>query len=277
MLIYEKFVLYVYESQCKSTLNKELSMASLSDIIAFSNDYLNANRFSDYCPNGLQVEGRGEVRKIVTGVTASQALIDGAIKNQADMILVHHGFFWRGESPEIIGIKKQRISALLKNDISLLAYHLPLDAHAIIGNNVQLARELGLNLVGVFGKGGDEIGVIAESKAVVFSDDFSAHLSRILNRTPVHLGAKKRRSIKKIAICTGGAQGYFQAAIEAGVDAFITGEVSESSYHLAMESGVDYYSCGHHATERYGVRAFGQLLAERFLVEHQYLEIDNPV
>lgn len=252
-------------------------MASLSDIVAFTDEYLNVRNFKDYCPNGLQVEGGGEVRKIVSGVTASQALIDGAIKHQADIILVHHGFFWRGEAQAIVGIKKQRINALLRRDVSLLAYHLPLDAHAVSGNNVQLAQKLGLQPIDTFGREGDGIGVIAESSVGISAANFSAHIRSVLNRNPVHLGASQIKKIQKVAICTGGAQSYFQSAIDAGVDAFITGEVSESCYHLAIESGVDYFSCGHHATERYGVQALGELLAEKFMIEHQYIEINNPV
>lgn len=252
-------------------------MASLWDIVAFTDEYLKAPEFKDYCPNGLQVEGCVEVNKVVSGVTASQALINGAIERQADIILVHHGFFWRGEESVITGIKKRRIKALLQNDINLLAYHLPLDAHPVVGNNVQLAKHLSLNCVDTFEREGCGIGVIAETSGVVTSKDLAARIRCVLGREPVHLSAASSKEIRKVAICTGGAQSYFEAAIIAGADAYITGEVSESCYHMAMESGIDYFAAGHHATERYGVQALGDSLAEKFNVTHEYLEINNPV
>jgi dinuclear metal center YbgI/SA1388 family protein len=252
-------------------------MASLSDIVAFSDELLAVSQFKDYCPNGLQVEGRSNVNKIITGVTASQALIDGAIKKNADLILVHHGFFWRGEDQAIVGIKKNRIQALLQNDVSLLAYHLPLDAHTLCGNNVQLAKRLSLQPVGVFGVENNDLGVIVETEKPIKAKVFTAHIQHVLGRTPTHISVHGDKVINKVAICTGAAQGYFESAISAGVDAFITGEVSEQSYHLAIESGVDYFAAGHHATERYGVQALAELIVSKFSVEHEFLEISNPV
>jgi len=251
-------------------------MARLSDIVTFSDEYLSASRFKDYCPNGLQVEGNLEVQKIVSGVTASQALIDGAIGLGADLILVHHGFFWRGENEAITGLKKKRIQSLLQSNVSLLAYHLPLDAHKDCGNNTQLSRRLSLQSVGSFG-GDSEIGLIAENDNSITAQDFSARLECVLGRKPLHLSAHENKILKTVAICTGAAQSYFEAAVEAGVDAFITGEVSEQSFHLAQESGVDYFAAGHHATERYGVQAFAEILAKEFAVEHEFLEIHNPI
>ena len=252
-------------------------MARLSDIIAFSEELLKPGRFKDYCLNGLQIEGDARVSKIVSGVTASQALINGAIERGAGLILVHHGFFWRNENPALVGIKKQRFAALIKNDVSLLAYHLPLDAHPKYGNNVQLAERLSLKPVYGFGNSEPMIGLIAEPLSSLTVTDFAAQLQCLLGRKPVHLGAHGNKKVRKVGICTGAAQDYFPMAIKEGVDVFVTGEASEQSYHMAIESGVDYFAAGHHATERYGVQAVGQLLAEKFDLEYEYLEINNPV
>ena len=252
-------------------------MARLTEIVAFSDELLSISLYQDYCPNGLQVEGKPEIKKIISGVTASQALINGAIEKQADLILVHHGFFWKGEASPITGLKKKRIRALLENDVSLLAYHLPLDDHSECGNNAQLAKRLGLRLVGKFGWEKKPIGLLLEVEKPMTSNQFSAHIKGVLGRQPLQLCADVKKSIKTVAICTGGAQNYFEAAIAEGVDAFITGEVSEQSYHLAMESGVDFFAAGHHATERYGVQALAEILVKVFDVEHEYLEVDNPV
>jgi len=252
-------------------------MARLSDIVAFSDELLNVSQFKDYCPNGLQIEGNLTVKKIVSGVTASQAIINGAVELNADLVLVHHGFFWRGESSAIVGIKKKRIHALLQNNISLLAYHLPLDAHKLCGNNAQLIERLSLKVITSFGGDGSDIGLIAETETPITAREFIVRLESILGRQPTHLSAFENKKIKTLAICSGAAQSYFELAIAAGVDAFITGEVSEQSYHLALESGVDYFAAGHHATERYGVQALAEILVEKFSVEHEYLDLDNPI
>jgi len=252
-------------------------MVRLSDIVEFSDELLSVSNFKDYCPNGLQVEGNLTVKKVVSGVTASQALINGAIELNADLLLVHHGFFWRGEKEAIVGLKKKRIHALLQNNISLLAYHLPLDAHKLCGNNAQLVERLSLRSVASFGGENSDIGLIAEVKSPVTAQDFSARLQCVLGRQPTHLSAFENKEIKTLAICSGGAQSYFESAIAAGVDAFITGEVSEQSFHLALESGVDFFAAGHHATERYGVQSLGELLAEKFSLEYEYLDINNPI
>lgn len=252
-------------------------MALLIDIVTHCNELLAIDHFKDYCPNGLQIEGKSEINRIVSGVTASQALIDAAIGQHADLILVHHGYFWRGEHEAITGIKKSRIASLIKNDISLLAYHLPLDAHATLGNNAQLAQKLNLEVVDVFGNESQPVGVIARPLSSVARQAFANKVYEILGRQPVILSASRLSHYKKIAICTGAAQNYFESAIDAGADVFLTGEVSEQSYHLAMESGVDFYSAGHHATERYGVQALGEYLAKQFKLSHEYCEIANPI
>jgi dinuclear metal center YbgI/SA1388 family protein len=251
-------------------------MAKLTRIVAYLNAILTPQNIDDYCPNGLQVEGRAEVEKIVTGVTASQQLIDCAVDQGADLILVHHGYFWKGERPNIIGIKKRRIKTLLAQDLSLLAYHLPLDVHPEYGNNAQLAKILGWNM--------DEARLINGMPPLVRSavfnepmsgDELAAHLTNKLCREPLHIAAK--RDIKKVAWCTGAAQSYLQRAVNAGADAFISGEISEQTVHEAKENNIHYFAAGHHATERYGVQALGQKLAEKFALESVFVDCDNPV
>lgn len=237
-------------------------------------DFLQVNRFQDYCPNGLQVEGRSKIRRIVSGVTASQALIDAAIAAEADAILVHHGFFWRGEAPEITGMKKQRLKSLLDHDISLLAYHLPLDAHAQVGNNVQLARVLGWQV----DRWLDDKNMVpvAELANAMSLTKMAEHVGLVLDRAPLVLG-DSNASVKTVAWCTGAAQQYIQLAVDAGVDVFMSGEVSEQTWHTVRETGVAYIAAGHHATERYGVQALGAWIAEKHAVEHCYIECNNPI
>lgn len=238
---------------------------------------LRPEQFKDYCPNGLQVEGRKEISKLVTGVTACQELIDAAAREGADALLVHHGYFWRGEDQSISGIKKSRIEALLKHDMSLLAYHLPLDVHQEFGNNVQLAKVLGIEIDGELGKQNNHpIGLTGSLAGGVDFDSLKALITDRLGREPLAI-AGASRSIEKIAWCTGAAQNYIELAVAAGVDAYITGEVSEPTVHIARESGIHFYSAGHHATERYGVQAIGGYLAEKFDLDHQFIDIDNPV
>ena len=242
------------------------------------NDYLNTllqpERFSDYCPNGLQVEGKQEINKIVTGVTASMALLQAAHKANADAVLVHHGYFWRGEALPIIGIKKRRIQFLLQHDINLFAYHLPLDAHAELGNNVMLAKRLGLT---VTGRAGDkDMLLLAELNQPQTLQALVETIARKLQRTPQVIG-ELSQPIKRIALCTGAAQGYIEQAVEAGADVYISGEISEQTVHVARESGMSYISAGHHATERYGIQALGAHLAQKFDLQHQFIDIDNPV
>ncbi len=238
--------------------------------------FLNVNAISDYCPNGLQVEGKAQIKRIVSGVTASQALIDAAIELQADAILVHHGYFWKGEDQRVIGMKQRRIKALLTHDINLLAYHLPLDVHPEVGNNVQLAQRLGLTVTGPLEPGNPRsVGLIGTLDTPLSAKDFAARIESVLSRAP--LVFDQHKPIQSVAWCTGGAQGYIEQAIAAGVDAYLTGEVSERTFHEAQENGISFFAAGHHATERYGVQALGEWLVKRFGIEHHYVECDNPV
>ena len=246
------------------------------ELLAHFDGLLQPERFKDYGPNGLQVEGRGEIRRIVSGVTASRALIEAAIEAQADAIFVHHGLFWRGMDGRITGWLKERIRLLLAHDINLFAYHLPLDAHPQWGNNAQLGLQLGLEGQATFGE--QNLGWMA---AAEYADAaaLGRHVEQALGRTPVCVGGERLRPIhpiRRIAWCTGGAQGFFEAAIAAGADAFITGEISEPQAHLARETGVAFLAAGHHATERYGAPALAGQVALELGLEHRFIEIDNP-
>ncbi|MES2950599.1 MAG: Nif3-like dinuclear metal center hexameric protein [Pseudomonadota bacterium] len=251
---------------------------------------LQPERFKDYCPNGLQVEGRSEVRKIVSGVTASLALIDAAIAHGADSIFVHHGLFWRGHDGRVTGWMRQRLGRLLEHNINLFAYHLPLDAHPELGNNAQLGLRLGLQATGRFGE--QQLGCIGGAVADSLTDTTAVDITvagagfdsaqvlaqrveTVLGRSVV-LVPGRAGPVRRIAWCTGGAQSYFEAAIAAGADAFITGEISEPQAHLARETGVAYLACGHHATERYGAPAVAAHVSAQFGLEHLFIDIDNP-
>jgi dinuclear metal center YbgI/SA1388 family protein len=234
---------------------------------------LDVGRFKDYGPNGLQVEGKPAVHKVVSGVTASLALIDAAIAQEADAILVHHGLFWRGQDGRVTGWMKRRLSRLLAHDINLLAYHLPLDAHAEWGNNAQWGRRLGLVADARFGE--QDLGFIGPAGGELSLAALGQRVHTALSRAPVVLPGDGR-PLRRIAWCSGGAQGYFEGAIAAGADAFLTGEVSEPQAHLAKETGVAFLACGHHASERYGVQALGAHLSERFGLDHVFIDIDNP-
>ena len=229
-------------------------------------------RFKDYGPNGLQVEGRDEITTIVSGVTASRALIEAAIAANADAIFVHHGLFWRGQSGTVTGWMKQRLQLLLAHDINLFAYHLPLDAHPELGNNAQLGVQLGLVAESHFGE--QDLGCLGTAE-FANAAQLAQHVESVLNR-PVTLVQPAQAAIKKIAWCTGGAQGYFEAAIAAGADAFITGEISEPQAHYAREMGVAYLACGHHATERYGAPAVAAHVAAQLDLAHVFIDVDNP-
>ncbi len=251
-----------------------MSSASLSAIATHCDEFLETARFNDYCPNGLQVEASDSVSLLVTGVTASQALIDAAAELGADALLVHHGFFWKGESPCITGMKGRRIAVLLRRHLSLLAYHLPLDAHGQVGNNAQLGRVLGIQ----GGAAVEEGGLLwrGDLAADLTLSAFAADLTRSLGREPLVLPGGDR-PVRRLAWCSGAAQGQIEQAAALGVDAFISGEVSEQTTHQARELGVHYLAAGHHATERYGVQALGEHLAARFGIEHRFLDMDNPV
>ncbi len=249
---------------------------ALSDLLAAANVLMQPEKFQDYCPNGLQVEGRGEVSRLVSGVTASQALIEAAIEVGADALLVHHGYFWRGEDPCLTGMKGRRIRRLLQNELSLLAYHLPLDAHPQLGNNAQLARRLGLTVKGGLQPQAEHpIGNHGELAAAVSAGEFARQVSQALGRE-VLLESVGDVPVQRVAWCTGGAQSYLSQAAALGVDCFLTGEVSEQTIHEARELGVHFIAAGHHATERYGASALGEALAAQLGIEHQFIDIDNP-
>lgn len=248
---------------------------ALTTLVEEADRYLNAAKIADYCPNGLQVEGRPHVRRIVSGVTASQALLDAAVEAQADVVLVHHGYFWKNEDPCVIGIKQRRLKTLLSNDISLLAYHLPLDVHPEVGNNVQLARLLGLTVEGTLEPDNPRsVGLVGSLDVPLAPSDFMRRVQSVLGREPLMIEGPG--PIRRIAWCTGGAQGYIDQAVTAGVDAYLTGEVSEPTVHIARENGLSFFAAGHHATERYGVQALGEYLAKRFALEHLFIDSPNP-
>ena len=250
---------------------------SLKELELELKEVLRPEQFKDYCPNGLQVEGRKEISKLVTGVTACQELITAAVEAGADALLVHHGYFWRGEDQSISGIKKARIEALLKHDVSLFAYHLPLDVHREFGNNVQLAKILGIEIDGELGKQNNHpIGLVGTISEDTDFESLKALIADKLDRQPLAIEGNSK-PIRSIAWCTGAAQNYIELAVAAGVDAYITGEVSEPTVHIARESGIHFFSAGHHATERYGVQAIGAHLAAKFDLDHQFIDIDNPV
>jgi len=243
----------------------------VKDLNNYLNTLLQPERFSDYCPNGLQVEGKTEINKIVTGVTASMNLLKAAQKSNADAIFVHHGYFWRGESLPITGIKKQRIQYLLQNDLNLFAYHLPLDMHPELGNNVMLAKQLGLSV-----QSWADMLVLVDLKKPQTLQSFVELVNEKLNRKAVVIG-DLTKPIKRIALCTGAAQGYIEQAAAAEVDVYLSGEISEQTVHVARETNVSYISAGHHATERYGIQALGNHLAQKFGLIHEFIDCENPI
>lgn len=242
------------------------------------NRTLSPSRFKDYAPNGLQVEGKGEIKRVVTGVTANQALIDAAIKWQADAIFVHHGYFWKNEAPEIVGMKYRRIAALIKHDINLYGYHLPLDAHPEYGNNAGLANVLGLNFrepLQPWLPLEESIGLVGELSEPMSLDAFQQLIEAGVQRS-VLFERVSEQPIKRVALCTGGAQGYIEQALKVNADVFITGEVSEQTIHIAREMGIHFISAGHHATERFGAQAMAAFLNEQQGLEAKFIDIDNP-
>ncbi len=251
---------------------------SLRQLTAAFDSTLQPQRFKDYCPNGLQVEGKADVRKLISGVTASLAFLDAAIDAKADALVVHHGYFFRGEDERIIGQKHKRIAALIKANVSLFAYHLPLDAHPTLGNNVQLGKVLELSITGSFGDAsrGAALGVYSDQLVELSIESLNALVDAKLGRMPLAVGPAQK-PIKRIAWCTGGAQDMLQDAIDAGADAFISGEISERTTHLAREMNIVYLAAGHHATERYGVQALGDKVARDLGIAHAFIDDDNPV
>ena len=251
-------------------------MENRDSVVSYINRTLDIAAFEDYCPNGLQVAGRQEIRHIVSGVTASQRFLDAAIDAGADAVLVHHGYFWRGESQVLTGMKLARIKRLLEADLSLMAYHLPLDVHPELGNNAQLAKVLSLIVDERVSAGGTPglffVGHLAEP---VSCAQFSAKVSAALGRTATVVG-HHNRPVKRVGWCTGGAQRFIGQAIDLGLDAYISGEISEQTAHEARESGVLFVAAGHHATERYGVQALGAQISSNLQVTHQFIDVDNP-
>lgn len=250
---------------------------AIDQLVRYCDRLLEVERFRDYCPNGLQVEGRREVLRVVTGVTACQALLDEALAWDADLVLVHHGYFWKGEAAPVTGIKRKRLHTLLSADLNLVAYHLPLDAHPELGNNAQLAKRLGIVLEGPLEPGQDPaIGNLGRLEQPQTLAAFGERVERVLGRVPQMI-AGGDHSIERVALCTGAAERMIDLAMEQGADLYLSGEISEPVVHTAREGGIHYCGAGHHATERYGVRALGEHLAAEFGLEHRFIDIDNPV
>ncbi|RZF51652.1 Nif3-like dinuclear metal center hexameric protein [Acinetobacter halotolerans] len=252
-------------------------MANLYDIVQWCNQTLKANEFKDYAPNGLQIEGKREVHKIVCAVTASETAIDAAIAQQADALLVHHGYFWKGEAYPITGMRGNRIKKLIQNNISLIAYHLPLDAHPDLGNNAAIAELIDLqNLEALDPAEKHSIGNIAYLSNPMSPAEFKAKLQGIFDFDIIHLQCDKT-TIQKVGFCTGGAQDFINKAAQQNCDAYISGEISERTFYEAKELGVHYFACGHHATERYGVQRLAKAIAHQFDIETEYFELNNPI
>lgn len=253
-------------------------MVQLADLRAYLDVFLDARRFTDYAPNGLQVEGKAQIGKLVTGVTASQLFLDAAVDAGADAVLVHHGYFWKGDDPCLVGFRQRRMKTLLANNLSLLAYHLPLDAHAVYGNNAQLAKVLDIVVEGFFP-------APAGMESLAFQGCFARSLSpnqlvgivtERLRRKPLYVPGPSAE-IRTIGWCTGAGQDLIEYAARAGLDAYLTGEVSERTVHVAREMGIHFFAAGHHATERYGIEALGAHLGEKFGISCEFIDMDNPV
>lgn len=249
----------------------------LKQLCDFCDDFLRVHEFDDYCPNGLQVESSAEVNHIVCGVTASLELIDAAIEQKADTLLVHHGYFWKGESQPISGFKGRRIRRLIRNNINLIAFHLPLDAHPQVGNNAQLGKLMGWEVQGSFGSVGKHDIVLSGTLPTAMSlNQLSESIEARLDTSTLSISSGDR-PIKTIAWCTGAAQQYIEQASALGIDAFVSGEISEHTFHFAKETGIHYIAAGHHATERYGVQALAAVIEKQFGVRQQFIDIPNPV
>jgi len=249
-------------------------MVKINELTHYTQQLMQVERFKDYCPNGLQVEGRQEVRKIVSGVTASLALLQAAHTAGADLVLVHHGYFWRNENAQVVGMKRRRLGFLLQHDLNLMAYHLPLDAHPEFGNNVQLGKVLGLAPQAYDGQ--SNLLACCELGSAMMLSDLVGQIQNRLGRIPMLVG-DTNKWVNKIAWCTGAAQSYIEEAAALGADVFISGEISEQTTHQALEMDIAYIAAGHHATERYGVQALGAHLADKFGLEHEFIDINNPV
>lgn len=252
-----------------------------TELLSWLDRTLDSHRFKDYCPNGLQLEGKRNIKRIITGVSASLSLLQAAVERHADAILVHHGWFWKNENPCIRGAKKARIELALKHGINVFAYHLPLDAHPLLGNNAQLAQQLDLE------PDLDDQGLpiccgpegliwLGRPRTSSTLESFGRTISQSLQREPLLVG-NRQHTIKRIAWCTGGAQGFMEEALAQGVDTYLTGEASEQNFHIAQENQVAFIAAGHHATERYGIRALGQAIAAQFGLEVEFVDVDNPI
>jgi dinuclear metal center YbgI/SA1388 family protein len=247
------------------------------ELSTYLNKLLSCDRYTDYAPNGIQVEGKEQIQRICTAVTASDEVITHAIAQQADALLVHHGYFWRGEASVITGMKRQRLHKLLNHNLNLLAYHLPLDCHPELGNNACLAKLFEVNLVQMHRAGNtDNLLWSGYLSQAMTPSEFSTFLSEKLGRTPLSI-IVNNPTINRIAWCSGGAQDFIEEANRLGVDAYLSGEVSERTYYQAKELGIHYYSCGHHATERYGIQALGEYLASYFKLDHLFIDSENPI
>lgn len=252
-------------------------MITRTDLLSYLDTLLSPAEFKDYCPNGLQVAGCEEIATIVTGVTASQALLDAAVALNADAVLVHHGYFWKGEAPEVVGIKQRRLKTLLLNDMNLITYHLPLDWHKTLGNNVQLAALLGWDVAGeVANTSTPNFALWTQLKSPQTAAELAQKMTAVFNRAPLVI-AGHDREIKTIGWCSGGAEGFIEQAAAQGLDAYMSGEISEQTTHLARELGITYFAAGHHATERCGIKALGEHVATRYDLTHHFVDIDNPV
>ncbi|MGX9417263.1 Nif3-like dinuclear metal center hexameric protein [Vibrio sp. WJH972] len=248
------------------------------ELEALLNDHLSPHLIQDYCPNGLQVEGKVEVHKIVTGVTASLELIERAIDLEADAILVHHGYFWKGEPEAIRGMKGKRIRQLIQNDINLLAYHLPLDIHPELGNNARLADLLDIEVLGGLENHAQSVAMYGQFKTPISASQFALRLEEVLARKPLHIASQNSdKLLESVGWCTGGGQDYIDMAAQRGLDCYISGEISERTTYSAREQGIEYFAAGHHATERYGVKALGEWLSQYHGFDVTFIDIDNPV
>ncbi|VEB36512.1 putative NIF3-like protein 1 [Legionella sainthelensi] len=252
-------------------------MITREELSSYLQQLLSCERYNDYAPNGIQVEGKSQINRICTAVTASDEVISQAILWSADALLVHHGYFWRGEAPMITGMKRHRINKLLRNNINLFAYHLPLDCHSEFGNNACLAKLFEVDLIHMHRAGTtDNLLWSGKLTQTMSYTEFSEFLAKKLQRTPL-LIVGSDKPITNIAWCSGGAQDFIENAYQLGVDAYLSGEISERTYYQAKELGIHYYSCGHHATERYGIQALGNHLASQFELEHLFIDSENPI
>lgn len=252
-------------------------MITRIDLDAYLNELLKCSLYSDYAPNGLQVEGKGSIKRICTAVTASDDVIAQALKQQADAVLVHHGYFWRGENPVITGMKRQRIAKLLSKDVNLFAYHLPLDCHPELGNNACIGKLLDIDSIKSHKVGStDNLLWSGTLSQAMNGQQLALLLQQKFNQKPLHIAGHDKQ-ISRLAWCSGGAQDYIVEANALGVDAYLSGEVSERTFYQAKELAIDYFACGHHATERYGIQALGKHLANAFNLQHEFLDSNNPV